>query len=169
LDGDSNIVRGCRTLGRPSAILSGTTPRKTTSRFATNLATLLFLVSLTSNAPKLQQHSCHILVPHQGIFRRAIPPKHRALYGFRMGQSGAGYHIRRGSQLVRRHPRSVSLVAPVCIAASYQYTYDALNVTPRCIPYQQARMGYNPHYTLDLERHTADSGIGLYPATHRSC
>ncbi|KAK6225256.1 hypothetical protein QIS74_01303 [Colletotrichum tabaci] len=71
-------------------------------------------------------------------------------------------------ELVRRRPSTAFQAALVCIAANYQYTYDALDVAPHYITYQQARMSHNPHYALDIERRAAESGVDLHPNTHLS-
>ncbi|KAI8235022.1 Alpha-mannosyltransferase [Colletotrichum sp. SAR 10_96] len=72
-------------------------------------------------------------------------------------------------ELVRRRPNSRFRVTLVCIAANYQHTYDALDVAPHYITYQQARMSHNPHYARDIERRAAASGVNLYPDTHLNC
>ncbi|KAL0944781.1 uncharacterized protein CTRU02_202668 [Colletotrichum truncatum] len=72
-------------------------------------------------------------------------------------------------ELVRRRPNAVFSVALACIAADYQHTYDALDVAPHYITYQQARMSHNPHYALDLERRASERNIDLHPMTHLTC
>ncbi|KAF9871576.1 hypothetical protein CkaCkLH20_10987 [Colletotrichum karsti] len=72
-------------------------------------------------------------------------------------------------ELLRRRPSTKFSVGMACIIADYHYTYDALDVTPHYITYQQARMSHNPQYALDLEQRAAEMGIDLYPMTHLNC